>query len=161
MSTRYPLKLDGFEGQTLEVQPPGVLSGPKLLVNGQPAPAGPKRGQMALRRNDGREVLVRWRPQILGMDVPQLYVDGYVVNVVPPLPMYVWLWSALPVLLVLIGGALGAVAGFIAFAINTRIFRTSLPGLGKYSLSLLVSLLSVVVYLAVATLLYSAAGAPA
>src|SRR5258707_15744360 len=103
---RFPLKLDGFEGQTLEVQPSGILGGPKRLVNGQPAAAGPKRGQMALRRNDGREVLVRWRPQFLGMDVPQLYVDGFVVNVAPPLPLIVWLWSALPVLLVLIGGAL-------------------------------------------------------
>ncbi len=158
---RYPLKLDGFEGQTLEVQPSGILSGPKLLVNGQPAPAGPKRGQMALRRNDGREVLVRWRPQVLGMDVPQLYVDGFVVNVAPPLPWYVWLWSALPVLLVLVGGALGAIAGFIAFAISTRIFRSSLPGLAKYGLSLLVSLLAIVVYLTAATLFYSAIGAPA
>ena len=56
---RYPLHLDGFEGQTLEVQPPGILSGPKLLVNGQPAPA--KRGQMALRRNDGRDAVLGGR----------------------------------------------------------------------------------------------------
>ena len=158
---RYPLKLDGFDGQTIEVQPSGLLSGPKLLLNGQPAPAGPKRGQMALRRNDGREVMVRWRPQILGLDVPQLYVDGYVVNVVPPLPLLAWLWSALPILLVLIGGALGALAGFIAFAISTRIFRSSLPGLAKYGLSLLVSLLAGVVYLSAATLFYSALRGPA
>ena len=158
---RYPLKLDGFEGQTVEVQPSGLLAGPKLLLNGQPAPAGPKRGQMALRRNDGREVLVRWRPQFLGLDVPQLYVDGYVVHVVPPLPLVVWVWCALPILLVLIGGALGALAGFVAFAINTKIFRSSLPGLGKWGLSLLVSLLGGVVYLTAATLLYSALGGAA
>jgi hypothetical protein len=158
---RYPLKLDGFEGQTVEVQPAGVLSGPKLLLNGQPAPPGPKRGQMALRRNDGRDVLVRWRPQFLGLDVPQVYVDGYVMNVAPPLPMFVWLWSALPILLVLIGGALGALAGFVAFAISTRIFRSSLPALGQYGLSLLVSLLAVIVYLTLATLFYSALGGPA
>ena len=46
------------------------------------------------------------------------------MNVAEPLPLYVWVWSALPVLLVLIGGALGALVGFIAFATNTRIFRT-------------------------------------
>ena len=157
---RYPLKLDGFEGQTLEVQPPGVLSGPKLLINGQPAPTGLKRGQMLLRRNDGRDAIVRWRPQFLGLDVPQLYVDGYVVNVAPPLPLLAWLWSAVPVLLVLIGGALGALVGFIAFATNTRIFRMPWSTLVKVCASLLVTLASLVVYLAAATLLFNIMGGP-
>ncbi len=129
-------------------------------MNGQPAAAGPKRGQMALRRNDGRDAIVRWRPQFLGLDVPQLYVDGYVVNVAPPLPKAVWLWSALPVLLVLIGGALGALVGFIAFAVNNRIFRTSWSTLTKFSVSLLVSLASGVVYLAIANVLFAVLGGP-
>jgi len=157
---RYPLKLDGFEGQTLEVQPAGLLSGPQLLVNGQPAAKGPRRGLMLLRRSDGREVVAAWRPQIFGLDVPQLWMDGTRVNVVEPLKWYVWVWSALPVLLVLIGGALGALAGFIGFGINTKIFRTGLPGLAQFGLSLLVSLAAVVVYLAAATLLFNALGRP-
>src|SRR5262249_5084837 len=150
-STRYHLKLEGFSRQNIEVEPAGILSGPKLLVNGQPAPKGERYGQMLLRRDDGRDAVVRWRPQLFGLDIPQLYVDGQIVNVVEPLPWYVWVWSALPVLMVLVGGALGALAGFIAFAINTRVFRSPLPLLGKFSLTLLVSLASGVVYLAAAT----------
>ena len=49
----YPINIDGFEGQTLEMKPSGMLAGPQLLVNGQPAAKGPKRGQMLLRRTDG------------------------------------------------------------------------------------------------------------
>jgi len=157
---RYPLKLDGFEGQTLEVQPAGLLSGPQLLVNGQPAAKGPRRGLMLLRRSDGREVVAAWRPQIFGLDVPQLWMDGTRVNVVEPLKWYVWVWSALPVLLVLIGGALGALVGFVAFATNTRIFRSSWSTLVKYCVSLLVTLASVVVYLTAASLLFAVMGGP-
>jgi len=115
---------------------------------------------MAVRRNDGRDAIVRWRPQFLGLDVPQLYVDGFVVNVAPPLGLFVWLWSALPVLLVLIGGALGALVGFVAFATNTRIFRSSWSTLVKYCVSLLVTLASVVVYLTAASLLFAVMGGP-
>jgi hypothetical protein len=157
---RYPLVLKGFEGQTLEVQPAGILSGPQLLVNGQPAAKGPRRGLMLLRRNDGRQVVAAWRAQIFGLDVPQLLLDGQRVNIVEPLRWYVWAWSALPILLVLIGGALGALAGFIGFGINTKIFRTSLPGPAKFGLTVLVSLLAVGVYLVAATLLYVALGRP-
>lgn len=154
----YPIKLEGFEGQRLELQPAGVFAGPKLLVNGHPAAQGPKRGQMALRRNDGREVVAAWKPQFLGLDVPQLVVDGRSVRVVEPLPWYVWLWSALPILLVFLGGALGALAGFIGFAINTKLFRSSWPVAAKFGLTAVVSLVTVVIYFGVATLIYIAIG---
>ena len=157
---RYPLRLEGFEGQNLEVQPAGILAGPQLLVNGEPATKGARRGMMVLRRNDGREVVATWRPQIFGLDVPQLWLDGQRINVVEPLKWYVWVWSALPVLLVLVGGALGALTGFIGFGINTKIFRAALPGPAKVGLSVLVSVLAIGLYLVAATLLYTALGQP-
>ena len=155
---RYPLRLEGFEGQTLEVQPSGLVTGPKLLVNGQPPVVGARRGLMVLRRDDSREVVASFRPQVLGLDVPRLYVDGQLINVVPPLPWYIWAWSALPILLVTVGGALGALAGFTGFAVNTKIFRASLPMVAKFALTALVSVLAGVVYLVAATLLYMAMG---
>lgn len=42
---RYPVKLEGFEGQTIEIQPGGFLSGPKLLVNRQSEQKGKKSAQ--------------------------------------------------------------------------------------------------------------------
>jgi len=96
--------LDGFEGQSIVVRPAGLLSGPRLLVNGQAAPKGRRRGEALLRRNDGREAVARWKSQFMGLDLPQLVVDGETVPVAQPLKWYQWAWSALPVLLVL-GGA--------------------------------------------------------
>ena len=154
----YPIKLEGFEGQTIEVQPAGTFSGYKLLINGQPAPQGPKRGQMLLRRDDGTQAIAAWKAQLLGFDVPQLVVDGKPINLVEPLKWYEWVWSGWPVLLLFVGGALGAVAGFIAFSVNAKIFRSSLGGVEKYLLTAAISAVAVMAYLIVATLLASVFG---
>jgi hypothetical protein len=154
----YPITLEGFEGQTIDVQTAGFLTGPKLLINGQPASKGPKRGQMLLRRNDGRDVIAIWKPQFLGLDVPQLAVDGKTIQVAEPLPWYVWVWSALPIILIFIGGALGALAGLVGFSISTSIFRSSLPGVAKFGLSAVVSVVTVIVYLVVVMVFLSSMG---
>lgn len=154
----YPINLHGFEGQRIEVQSAGLLAGPKLLVNGQPAAKGPKRGQMSLRRDDGREVVAAWKLQFMGLDVPQLTVDGQTITVAEPLPWYVWAWSALPILLLFIGGALGGIAGAVGFSINTSIFRSSWPAVVKFGLSAVVSIGAVITYVVLAALFLTALG---
>jgi hypothetical protein len=154
----YPITLEGFEGQALEVRSAGVLKGVTLLINGQPAAKGRKRGEMVLRRNDGREVAAAWKPQLLGLDVPQLSVDGKTFSVTPPLAWYVLVWSALPLLLIILGGAMGALAGMIGFSVNAGIFRSSRSTVTKFALSAVVSLATVLIYLVAVSLLLAALG---
>lgn len=154
---KYPLTINGFEGQSLEVQT-SALAGTKLLVNGQPPAKGAKRGEMLLRRTDGTEVTAKWKPVFMGWDTPQLDLGGQVVTVVAPLKWYEWLWSALPVLLVFVGGFIGAVAGVIAVSINTRIFRSPMHGALRYLLTAAVSLITVVVYVVVVAVFLNALG---
>ena len=154
----YPVKLEGFEGQNIEVQPAGTFSGYKLLINGQPAPQGPKRGQMLLRRNDGTQAIATWKAQLLGFDTPQLVVDGQPIALEEPLKWYEWAWGGWPILLLFVGGVLGAIAGFIAFSVNTKIFRSSMGSVEKYLLTAVISAVAVMAYLVVATLLASALG---
>jgi hypothetical protein len=154
----YPVKLQGFEGQTIEAQPSGFFVGPKLLVNGRPAPNGKKRGQMTLRRDDGREVVATWKPQSLGFDVPSLVVDGQTIQLVEPLKWYQLLWSALPLLLIFGGGALGGLTGAIAAILNTRIFRSNLNTLLQFLVTGGISILAVVVYVVLAILVASLLG---
>jgi hypothetical protein len=141
----YATNIEGFEGQNIEVSS-SFWSGPKLLVNGEAASKGSKRGEMTLQRNDGKKVIAGWKPQVLGLDVPQLIVDGKVTKLVEPLKWYQLVWSGLPALLVFMGGALGAVAGIIGFSINTKIFRTDMNDVLKYIVSAVVSVLVVTVY---------------
>lgn len=148
-----PLQIEGFDGHKIEVVPAGVLTPARLLFDGLPAPKGKKRGENSLTRNDGREVSVIWKHQIL--DMPKLVIDGKTFDIVKPLAWYEWIWSALPILLVIVGGALGGITGILAFSINASIFRSSLHTLVKFLLTLVVSIASLYVYYAVAALLLS------
>ena len=145
-------KVGGFEGQDLEVNV-GFWSGSKLLVNGEPAAQGAKRGEMLLQRNDGSQVVAAWRQQMMGFDVPQLVVDGRPVKLVEPLQWYQWLWGGWPVVLVFVGGALGAIAGVLAFTVNARLFRTELNPVLKYMVTALMSGAAALAYFIVALML--------
>ena len=149
----YIAKIEGFENQNIEAKV-SFWSGPKLLVNGEPAAKGSKRGEMVLQRNDGKQVTASWKPQFLGLDVPQLVVDGKVLNFVEPLKWYQWIWGGWPVLLLFAGGALGAIAGMIAVAINAKVFRAEMSEVLKYLVSGLVSMMAVVAYF-IAALIFS------
>jgi hypothetical protein len=148
----YSAKIEGFEGQNIEVKV-SFWSGPKLLINGEPASKGPKRGEMVLQRNDGKQVTAIWKPQFLGLDVPQVEVDGKVVSLVEPLKWYQWIWGGWPIMLLFLGGALGAVAGMISITINARIFRTGMSSLLKYIASGAVSIFTVVAYFVAAMII--------
>ena len=149
----YIAKIEGFEYQNIEAKV-SFWSGPKLLVNGEPAPKGSKRGEMVLQRNDGKQVTARWKPQFLGLDVPQLVVGEKAIRLVEPLKWYQWIWGGWPVLLLFAGGALGAMAGMIAVAINARVFRAEMNDVLKYLVSGAVSILAVTAYF-IAALIFS------
>ena len=155
---QYPVQIEGFEDQSIEVKAPSLLSGPKLLVDGQPAPKGPKRNQMLLRQSDGTEKVASWQPRFGGMDVPDLVVDGQTITVVDSLKWYDWIWCALPMALIFVGGLIGAFVGFAGFFINSKLFRSSLNGAAKYLAGGAVSLAAVITYVILALMVTSAIG---
>jgi len=67
--------------------------------------------------------------------------------------------GGLPILLVFSGGALGAIIGFVAFSINTKVFRSSIMSvILRVLLTGVASVTAVLAYLLVAFLISSAAG---
>jgi hypothetical protein len=149
----YPLLLAGFESQTFEVEPAGMFSGPKLLVNGQAPQKGPKRGEMILTLDNGSRVIASWKSSFLGD--PALIIAGRKIDVLPALKWYQWTWAGLPVVLIFAGGALGGICGAIAFMLNTRVFRSEMSGVEKYILTLLISILAGMLYALLAFLMVS------
>lgn len=145
---KYPINLSGFEGQKLEVQSPGIFAGAKLLVDGEPAPKGKKWGEMTLHRNDGKEVVARFQGGF--MDVPRLNVDGNVIQIVEPLKWYQWIWNALPLVIVVGGGAIPFLIAFLAFTLNLSQFRNRQSSLAKYSITGAITLGAIVLYLVLA-----------
>ena len=142
----YKVDITGFEGRVFEVQGPGLLSGAKLLIDGQPAPKGKKMGQMLLTRADGTEVVAKWKPKLLGLDVPDLLVGDQTIQVTEPLPWHQWGFSALPMVLVFIGGALGGLFGAVAAVGSIKVFRSSLTDPLKYVASLALMSLCTLLY---------------
>lgn len=158
---RIPLALAGFEGQDLAVDTGGLWRGPRLLQGEVLAPKGPRRGTVALRRNDGTPAVARIRPRALGLDpVPDVDVDGRTVHLSPPLAWYEWAWAALPVLLLFVGGAIGGVAGVLAAHFNLRLFRSERGAAEKYSLTGLVNLAALVAYVVLAVVFRQLIGVP-
>jgi hypothetical protein len=150
----YPIdNIPGFEGRKIVLRPAGVLTGVKLFVDGEAAK--PKWGKFTLRRNDGTETQAILRSNFVD-PIPQLMVDGKVYSAVKPLAWYELVWSGLPILLLFIGGALGAFCGLVAAYTNSRIFRTGLHPVLKYLVTGAVSLVALVVWFILAMLVTAA-----
>jgi len=153
----YSVELEGLKVRVLKCSRL-LWPAPGCWSMGDGRSAGPKRGQMTLRRNDGREVIAAWKPQMLGLDVPQLVVDGKTISLVEPLQWYEWVWSGLPILLVFLGGLLGGLAGAVAFAVKTKVFRSPIGSFAKFALTGIVSVTAVAAYVIATMILLTAIG---
>jgi len=153
----YKVNADGFEGQDLEV----VISfwtGPKLLVNGRKAEKAPKKGQMILKRNDGKEVVALFKHKMLGSDVPVLEVGGKSIELAKPLTWQQWIFVGSPAIILFLGGALGAVMAMVGLYLNLKLFRSELNNILKYILTVVVTVSFIIGYLflsAIIILLFS------
>lgn len=128
------------------------LSFPKVLVDGEPAPRGSKRGTWILRRNDGRHVELRVRSW--GMDpVPRLFFDEAEIVLERPLTAMEWLWIGSSLFLMFIGGAIGGLFAGVALTVNTRIFRGVSSPFARYLASAGVSVGAFLAYCVTVALL--------
>ena len=144
---QYRLHIPGFKGREPVLDTGTWWSGAFLIEDGKRAPRAKRRGWVVLHRNDGKPIEARIRGRAMGLDpVPNVEVDGEVVSIEPPLQWYQWLWIALPVLLVFVGGALGVVVGTVAASVNARLLRAERPPQLRYGLSALVSLGAVALF---------------
>jgi hypothetical protein len=147
----YKVEIEGFEGQVIEVVPPGFFSPPRLLVNGEPAPKHAPTGSMILIRNDAVAVEAKWIPTALGLDMPFLSVGGQVISFAERLQWYQWVWAGWSVVvLVLVGNVIGLFPGLLAMILNIQVFRSRLSPLLKYLMTLAISLMGVLLYRAIA-----------
>ena len=148
--TSYALALPGFEGRRVFLRTAGIVSRPKVLVGDAVAPRGKRRGIFSLLKNDGTLGEVRLKYRILD-PVPIVEYDGRQIEVVRRLRWYEYVWMALPILL-LHGGALGALFGIGAIHVSSRIIRSERSAWVRYALTGLVSVWAVGAFLIAAAL---------
>jgi hypothetical protein len=145
-----PIDHPEFAGRGLALRPAGYFSGPRLLLDGEALPR--KLKAHVLRGNSGKEVEVR-----LGLShfdpVPSVTIDGKELRLVEPLRWYEYAWMGLPAILVLHGGALGALIGYAAFQASTRVFRSGRGAPAKYAITGFITVGAAVVFLVLAVAL--------
>jgi hypothetical protein len=153
----FPIEIPGFENQELEVRYGRLLMGmPKFFQNGDQVPRGRKRTEVVLRRDDGHEVTGKLKNRAGGFDLPVLEIQGDTIEFTEALPVHAIIWNLLPLVLIFLGGALGAVAGIIAAGINNSIFHSKGSTAATYFLTGLVSAGAVIVYLTAVILIFGA-----
>jgi hypothetical protein len=136
-----------MEGQNVALRLAGMLSGPKLMLNGQPV--SKQGGSFQLRSNAGSAMAVKLKARLLD-PIPNLEVGGQTIQLVPPLAWYQYMWMSLPIVMVFGGGAIGGMCGALAAGMNSRVFRSDLSEGMKYALTGVVSVGSFLTYLVVA-----------
>ena len=126
----YPLLLPGFEGQRIVVRSASFFSGAKILQNDAPVPGAGRMRHYLLRRDDGQEIVAQLKGN--GLDpVPQVVIDGQVIELERPLSLAEWLAAGLPLIL-LMGGAVGGGLGVASVYCNIAVMRGGLPAPVKY-----------------------------
>jgi hypothetical protein len=80
--------------------------------------------------------------------IPKVMIGATTIQLARPLDWYEYVWIGLPILMVFHGGFLGAVCGLLAVRKSAELFRGSGAKAKKFLLTGLVSVASVVAYLA-------------
>jgi len=80
---------------------------------------------------------------------PKLEIDGERVSLGAGFAWYEWIWICLPVLLVIVGGVIGAIVGVVTATYNAHLFRTQKSMTAGFVFSAMSSLVGVVVWIAI------------
>jgi hypothetical protein len=150
-AVKEPLPFSGFEGRALMVF--NGFYGPAVSIDGQKVKA--LKGKYILRDNFGKERSLSIHSSLPFID-PLHYVEieSVRVDVQKPLGWYEYFWGCWPMALLFIGGAIGATLGFVAGYCNLRIFRSALQPALNYLFTMLISFLSVFLWLISAAVIH-------
>jgi hypothetical protein len=153
MADPVPIAYAGFEGRGLALRPTGLLKGAAILCNGQPAP---KIGRtFTVNDNAGAPVTFQLKGAFFDPIPAVQVVGGPLIRLAPAFAWYEYVWIALPLALIAVGGALGAFCGIVAAYFNAQILRSQQPVALRYLFSFLVMIAAVAVWLGIAILIAS------
>jgi hypothetical protein len=152
-----PITHPAFRTQKLAVETAGFFRGARLLVNGDPAQR--IKGKYTVKSDGGTEVSVELKANFLDA-VPKAKIGDDLVELARALTWYEYFWLGIPILLVFIGGGLGALVGIFAVYSSARVFRADLNAFAKYAFTGLISIGAFVVFAVLAIVLQILIGQP-
>lgn len=129
------------------------LGSPQLYFNGIKVEKEKKAYSITQLLGKPFEILIK---QKIYDAIPKIIINGEPFEIAEPLKWYEYVWMGLPILLVLQGGAIGALLGIFAVKINSTIFRSERSSIAKYLITLVINIAITSFYLIIALLLNSA-----
>ena len=132
-----------FLGRGLAVRPAGWWHGPRLILDGSAVKG--RRGRFLVHDNRGQDVSIRLISNHVD-PIPKVTVGDRDIRLARPLEWYEYVWSGLPILMALHGGALGAVCGFAALRRSTEVFRGEGTVAKKFVITALISVAAIIAY---------------
>jgi hypothetical protein len=141
------VNIPGFEGRILTVKG-GLWTGTKLYVNGVKLPR--EGGKYILRDNSGRTVEIKFKYDLGSIIDGMPYIElenGDVIETIKPLTTAQYIWSALPLLMLFMGGLVGGFIGIPAVHLNAKIFHLKWHPILKYVLTGIITLLFLIIWL--------------
>lgn len=158
MAEPLPITYPGFEGRGLALRPMGFLQGAAIVCDGRAAPR--KRRTFTLADNRGAPVTFRLNGNLFD-PIPAVIVGGQTtIRLGRPFAWYEYVWIALPLALLVAGGAVGGLCGGVAMLINARLLRSDQPAWARYGLGVLVFLGAAIVWLLLAAVVGALIGLP-
>lgn len=156
-SSRRPMEIPvphaTFIRQRLSVQPAGFVSSAKVLVDGIPIKR--VKGKYSLTDDSGQPVMAELKINFLD-PIPQLKLGNEVLALAPKLKWYEYAWTGAPIILLFVGGGLGALIGMSAAYANTRIFRTNKSTGTRFALTGLLSVAATAIFFVLAAIIHIA-----
>jgi hypothetical protein len=137
-----------FLKQKLTVCTADWFIGPKLILNGLPLKRA--RGAYSAEADNGDQVVIRFKTSFID-PIPTVRIGDDLIYLARKLEWHEYIWAALPIVLLFIGGALGAVAGILGSYCNFRILRSDRGGIMKYVLSGFTTLAAAILFFVAAT----------
>jgi hypothetical protein len=150
MADPLPIDYPGFEGRGLALRPSGFFTGAAIVCDGRPATRTGR--TFSVNDNRGSPVTFQLKGSIFD-PLPAVQAGDRLIRFAAPFTWYEYVWIALPLALLVLGGALGGACGAAAAYINARLLRSSQPMWARYGLGVLVILGATLIWVVLAMLI--------
>ena len=133
-----------FQQQRLRIRTSGLLRGPTVHMNDMPVKR--VKGRYTVINDAGEEMEIQLKSNVID-PVPVLKMGDETVRLARALRWYEYLWIGVPIILLFIGGGLGAGIGIVSAFSSSRIFRSDRSTPSKYLLTGLISVCAFITFI--------------
>lgn len=137
---------DKISSFNVMVRTAGIFTSAKLIINGDIIKGKNNKYEL------GNGTVIELKHKFAD-PIPDVFIDNVKIEIAPAINGFAYIWAALPIVLLFIGGALGGLIGALATYLNFRIFRNTKNTAQKYIFTFLITLSAVLLFIIIVTII--------